>query len=97
MLTGRPLNLQNIAPSEGTKDWLKKLTAKYGTTNRLTRRGFNLIQTDSDVDLSMSKVLFLLGEAYVSMGKSRILKESYYARYISTKQTGMTEQDVVVV
>jgi hypothetical protein len=45
----------------------------------------------------MSKVLFLLGEAYVSMGKSRILKESYYARYISTKQTGMTEQDVVVV
>jgi hypothetical protein len=32
-----PKPAENAAPSEGTKDWLKKLTAQGKTTNRLTR------------------------------------------------------------
>jgi hypothetical protein len=51
-----PKPAENAAPSEGTKDWLKKLTAKYGIVLRGSAQHIlNLIQTDSDIDLSNIK------------------------------------------
>jgi hypothetical protein len=49
-----PKPAENAAPSEGTKDWLKKLTAKWGKLQIVLRVAaqhiLNLIQTDSDID-----------------------------------------------
>jgi hypothetical protein len=63
-----------VAPDEGTKDLLKKLTAKYGESYKSSyeiaaQHIINLIQTDSDIDLGnikkeISKDYFTTGEAY---------------------------------
>jgi hypothetical protein len=98
-----PKPAENAAPSEGTKDWLKKLTAKYGENYKSSyevaaQHILNLIQTDSDIDLSnikkeISKDYFITGEAYTrERYKGKDPKKSLYARstYTQTNQ-GMTE------
>jgi hypothetical protein len=79
-----PKPAENAAPSEGTKDWLKKLTAKYGENYKSSyevaaQHILNLIQTDSDIDLSNIKkkfprLLYRRNTRERYMGKARILK-----------------------
>jgi hypothetical protein len=46
---------ENAAPSEGTKDWLKNPLNTGKLQIVLRGSGANLIQTDSDIDLSNKK------------------------------------------
>jgi hypothetical protein len=95
-----PKAAENAAPSEGTKDWLKKLTAKYGENYKSSyevaaQHILNLIQTDADIDLSnikkeISKDYFITGEAYTReryMGEGKDpKKESVRPEYIYTNR-----------
>lgn len=90
----------NEAPSEGTKDWLKKLTLKYGENYKSSyevsaQHILNLIQTDADIDLSnikkeISKDYFTTGEAYTReryMGEGKDpKKESIRPEYVFTNR-----------
>jgi hypothetical protein len=109
-----PKPAENAAPSEGTKDWLKKLTAKYGENYKSSyevaaQHILNLIQTDSDIDLSnikkeISKDYFITGEAYTReryMGEGKDpKKESVRPEYIYTNKPrydrDLKNTDVVV-
>jgi hypothetical protein len=109
-----PKPAESAAPSEGTKDWLKKLTAKYGENYKSSyevaaQHIINLIQTDSDIDLSnikkeISKDYFITGEAYTReryMGEGKDpKKESVRPEYIFTNKPkydrDLKNTDVVV-
>jgi hypothetical protein len=109
-----PKPAESAAPSEGTKDWLKKLTAKYGENYKSSyevaaQHIINLIQTDSDIDLSnikkeISKDYFITGEAYTReryMGEGKDpKKESVRPEYIYTNKPkydrDLKNTDVVV-
>lgn len=104
----------DVAPSEGTKDWLNKLTTKYGENYKSSfevaaQHIINLIQSDSDIDLSnikkeISKDYFTTGEAYTRelyMGEGKDpKKESVRPEYIHTNKPkhdrDLKNTDVVV-
>lgn len=71
---GVPPTPTQAGPSAGEKDWMAKLTKKYGENYKSSyevaaQHIINLIQTDPDIDLSnikkeISKDYFTVGEAY---------------------------------
>lgn len=79
-----------VTPTEGVKDWLKKLSEKYGDNYRSSyevaaQHILNLIQADADIDLpnikkEMSKDYFTTGEAYsreIYMGEGKDPKKQH--------------------
>lgn len=105
---------EQATTSPGTTDWLKKVADKYGDDFKSSyeiaaQHIINLIQTDSDIDLSnvkkeISKDYFITGEMYTReryMGDGKDpKKESVRPEYIFTNrpkyETDLRNTDVVV-